>query len=241
MVLGVLDEPAEAHQERDQRHVGVELLRLSDPDRVPELLQLRRRLGDVVPRVGGFADPVPEVVPPDDRVGYVVVRHREVLLRLRVVGARLAERAVGADLGLDLLDDRGVVDHLVLVGGHRVDGHEQVVPALGRHLGGGAGVEESVVDVLDADLDVVLLTPGLHPGVVEPVVVGRDEVDPLDDGEVPLQPAPLVLERPGERERGGGTCRADRGCAGACLLQQLPPAEALLTHAPSFPSGMLRR
>ena len=148
-------------------------------DRMADRLQLRRRRLDVVPRRRRLADAVPEVVPPDHRVGHVAVRDREVLLRLRVVGRRLRDRHVLADLRLDLVDDRRVVDHLVLVRGHRVEVEEQVVPLLGRHLRGRARVEQAVVDVLDRDLDVVLLAPRLRPRV-EPLVVGGDEVHPRE-------------------------------------------------------------
>ena len=170
-------------------------------------------------------DRVPEVVPPDDRVRHVVVGHGEVLLRLRVVRRGLPERAVGPDLLLDLLDDRCVVDHLAFVRRHRVDGHEQVVPALGRDLRGRPRVEQRVVDVLHADLDVVALTPLLDPRVVEPVVVGRNEVDPLDDREVAFEGPVRESHRARERERGGRAGNPEHGRTGTGLLQQLSPAE----------------
>ena len=65
--------------------------------------------------VGRDADLAPEVGPPVDRVGHVVVREREVLLRPRVVGRLLRERLHLPALLVDLLDDLVVVDHLVLV------------------------------------------------------------------------------------------------------------------------------
>ena len=179
----VLDERAEAHQEREQRHVRVELVRLTDPDRVPERLQRRRRAAHVIPCRGRLADRVPEVVPPDDRSGDEVVRDTEVAPRLRVVGAPAPELAVRADLTLDLADDRAVVDHLILVPCRWSQEAEDVVAALGLHLGCGQGRELRVVLEVDADLDVVLLTPGRRPGP-EPRVVLRDEVRPLHDGEL---------------------------------------------------------
>src|SRR5207248_3862852 len=90
----------------------------------------------------------------------------------------------------------------------------------------GAAVEAGVVDVLDGDLDVVFRLPLLDPGVVEPVVVGRDEVDPLDDREVALEPAPLELQRAGEREGRRRARGAHRRRADARFLQQVAPAAA---------------
>src|SRR6266566_9038886 len=103
---------------------------------------------------------------------------------------------------------------------------EEVVPALSGYFGCRPRVEQGVVDVLDVHLDVVLLPPLRHPGLVEPVVVGRDEMNPLDDREIALQPAALELHRPCERERRSRTRCAGGGCADTGLLQQLTPAEA---------------
>ena len=182
---------------------------------------------------------VPEVVPPDDRVGHVAVRDGEVLLRLRVVRRRLGDRHVLADLPLDLVDDRRVVDHLVLVRGHRVEVEEQVVPLLRRHLRGRARVEEAVVDVLDRDLDVVLLAPRLRPGI-EPLVVRGHEVHPRERRQVPGQPAPLVPQRPCERERRGRAGDPDRRGARARLLQELAPAESARARPCSRSSSSFR-
>src|SRR5439155_1337034 len=51
LMLLVLDERAEAHQEAHQSHVRVELRRLSDPERMAGCLQLRRCLSDVLPGI----------------------------------------------------------------------------------------------------------------------------------------------------------------------------------------------
>ena len=141
------------------------------------------------------------------------------------------------------LDDRGVVDHLVLVRGHRVEVEEQVVPLLRRDLRGRARVEQAVVDVLDRDLDVVLLAPRLRPRV-EPLVVGGHEVHPRERREVPGEPAALVLQRACERERRGRAGDADRRGARTRLLQELAPAERArarpcLRSSPSFRFGRL--
>src|SRR5215217_2822209 len=97
---------------------------------MPRSLQLRRRPPDTLPRVRGRADAVPDVVSPDDWIRHVVVRKREVLLRLRVVGRLVRDSADLADLALDFLDDLLVVDDgvLELRVGRQVE--EDVVPAL---------------------------------------------------------------------------------------------------------------
>ena len=118
--------------------------------------------------VGASPTPAPEVVPPDDRVGHVVVGDGEVLLRLRVVGRQLGERAHLPDLLGRLRDDVLVVDHLVLVDRRRREELEDVVAALRGDLRGGARVELRVRDVVDGDVDVVLLAPLLAPRLVEP-------------------------------------------------------------------------
>src|SRR6266542_92492 len=89
---------------------------------------------------------------------------------------------------------------------------------------------------------IVLLSPLRAPRLVEPLVVRRHEVHPLDDREVALEPAALVLHWPGEGERCAGACRTHRDRARAGLLQQIASAEAAFLrrlvmpfcHAPSF-------
>ena len=100
-------------RKRHQRHVRVELVRHADPDRVACRLELRGGLAHVVPRRRREPDAAPEVVPPDDRVGDVVVGEGKVLLRLRVVGRLVRDVPDLADLLRDLLDDLLVIDDLV--------------------------------------------------------------------------------------------------------------------------------
>jgi hypothetical protein len=119
-----------------------------------------------------------------------------------------------APLPLDLLVDLGVVDHLLLVGGGGRQEHEQVVPLLGGHLGGGAGVALADRDVVDDHLRVVLGSPLLAEHAVEPLVVARHEVAPLAD----LERLLLRTTRDGEDQRAGG----DR--AGG--LHELAPRDA---------------
>src|SRR5438046_8143 len=119
--------------------------------------------------------------------------------------------------------------------------HEEVVTALRRDLGGGPRVEQRVVDVLDVHLHVVRLSPPLDPGVVEPVVVGRYEVHPLNDVQIALELAVPEPERPGERVRRGSTGNTEGNGSGTCLLDQLTPVETSLGHTSSFLNEMRRR
>lgn len=59
---------------------------------------------------------------------------------------------------------------------------EQIVARLGRGFRGRTRGDVGDRDVVDSDLDVVLLTPVLCERI-EPLVVLRDEVAPLHDGE----------------------------------------------------------
>jgi hypothetical protein len=82
-----------------------------------------------------------------------------------------------------------LLDHVVqgndaiLVGRGRREELEEVVAALRGDLGGCAGRQLGEVDVVDEDLDVVRLPPSLRVDVVEPRVVLRNEVAPLDDAQ----------------------------------------------------------
>ena len=79
---------------------------------------------------------------------------------------------------------------------------------LGRDLSGGAGVEAGDPDVVDGHLGVVLLAPLDDVLLVEPLVVGRHEVDPLEDPEL----LPGGVRSPGDddvgAEAGGHRARA---------------------------------
>src|SRR4029453_9626270 len=71
-------------------------------------------------------------------------------------------------------------------------------PAGGAFRGGGRG-KVGQVDVVDDDVGVVVLPPDLRVHVVEPRVVGGDEVTPLDDLEGVLRLLVRVLQRAGDR------------------------------------------
>ena len=210
LVMRVLDERPEAHQERAERHVRVELGRLADAERMGGRLELRRGLADAVPRIRRHADAVPDVVAPDDRVGNVVIREGEVLLRLRVVGGAVRDAADLADLPLDLLHDLVVVDDVVLVLRTRREIEEDVVPALRRHLCLGTRGKQRVVDVVDLDLDVVRLSPLRRPRTIEPRVERGHKVRPGDQREIALEPAPLEPQRSIERLAEARARNADR-------------------------------
>ena len=224
----VWSDAAVAVEQRHQEHVRVELVRHAEPDRVSDLLELRRRLADVVPGVGRDTDVEPEALPVLDRVGDVVVREAEVPLRLRVVRRLVGDVRHLPELLRHLLDQVVHRHHLLLQRRRREEELDEVVPASGRHLRGGRRRQQSVVDVVDVDLHVVLLAPRLDVGVVEPRVVRRHEVRPLEDLQVPLELLVLVLERAGEAVRALGQPaeHADRERAGGASLDQLLPGQA---------------
>src|SRR5581483_3631503 len=114
---------------------------------------------------------------------------------------RLGHRGPAAVLGPDEVVDVGQVDQLVLVSRRLQDGLEleQVVAGAGRRLGRQAGGDGGVLDVVDLDVDLFLVAPALGV-LVEPVVVGWDEVAPEQDLE---RGAGLRLRR---RAAGGGRC-----------------------------------
>ena len=206
-------------------------------------LQLGRRLPDVVPGVRREAGGVPDVVPPHDGVGNVVVREREPLLGPRVVRRALGDDPDLPELARHLLDDFRVVDHPVLELRGRRQVEEQVVPGARGRLGGHSRGQERVEDVVDLDLDVVLLSPVHAPRLVEPDVVRGNEVRPLDDRQVALEPSPLEAERPVERVAESAAGDADRHRAHPGAAKQLttvvPPVSGGdvvgVCHIPSFP------
>src|SRR5262249_24254954 len=136
---------------------------------------------DFVPGIrldAGIAPKVGEIV---DRIGDEAVREGEVPLGLGVVGAldreidRLAVFLLA--FGIDVLH----VDDLSLKYRRwRQEQHEVVTP-LRRNFRRSAGFDQREVDVVDNHLSVVLLAPVLGVFVVEPLVVGRNEVAPLQD------------------------------------------------------------
>ena len=94
---------------------------------------------------------------------------------------------------------------------------------LRRDLGGSGGVEGRDADVVDGDLGVVLLTPLLDVGAVEPLVVAGDEVVPLKELQLLLRA--LGEDLPPHPERG-----RDAGSPGD--LEKLPSGD---THVLLLP------
>jgi hypothetical protein len=130
---------------------------------------------------------------------------------------------------LDLLVDLAVVDGLLLVRRGRRQEHEQVVALLRGDLGRGAGVDLADRDVVDGDAGVVLLAPLLAEHAVEPLVVARDEVAPLDD----LERLPLRAGAAGSDAR--PRRRGERAEAGD--LHEFPAGEPSLSLRHGDTSG----
>ena len=173
---------------------------MPSPTGCPICLSFGRSLAQVLPRVeahAGFLQVAPAVL---DRVGCVVVREPVELLRLRVVGALPRDPGHRSELPRHLLDEVGHGNRLLLERRRRRDEPEQVVTALGRDLRRAGRVEQGVVDVVDLDLDVVRLAPPLDVRVVEPLVVGGNEVGPLHDPQLACKLLVRELQRSVEPE-----------------------------------------
>ncbi|MNN35075.1 hypothetical protein D3C81_1489130 [compost metagenome] len=102
-----------------------------------------------------------------------------------------------------------MIDHLVLVHRWRRQEHEQVMSLLCRHFGRRARGQRGDADVVDHHLGIVLLAPLFHVGVVEPLVVARHEMVPLQDLQRALRRVGIARdhERPeagGKPDRAGG-------------------------------------
>src|SRR5262249_29689363 len=63
----------------------------------------------------------------------------------------------------------------------RREEHDEVMPFLRRHFGRGTRGDQSEIDVVDGDVGIVFSSPLLHVLIVEPLVVGRNEVAPLQN------------------------------------------------------------
>ena len=59
--------------------------------------------------------------------------------------------------------------------------HEQIMSALGRDLRRGTASETGNANVIDDDFGIVFLSPLFHIGVIEPIVILRHKVGPLQD------------------------------------------------------------
>src|SRR5262245_28662638 len=94
---------------------------------------------------------------------------------------------------------------------------------LGTDFRGRARLDEREVDVVDDDLGIVLLAPVLRVLGVEPFVVTRDEVAPLQDLErLGGARRRRVEEWTNARRNACGTCRPDDVAAGQPATTGLP-------------------
>src|SRR5207248_4340247 len=105
---------------------------------------------------------------------------------------------------------------------------EEIVPLLGRHLRCRGGVDGGNADVIDDDVGIVLLAPFLDVLVVEPLVVTRHEVVPLQD-----------LQR---LARGAAPARQQqpRRSVSPCRLDDFAPGEPPVSHELLLRSGLLQ-
>src|SRR5439155_13374655 len=133
----------------------------------------------------------------------------------------------------EALGEVGEVDEIaeVLSGEDLADEVDEVVAGAGRELGGVTGRQLEVRDVVDADLDPVLVPPLLRE-LVEPYVVGGNEMAPDQDSEVRaldlgrrLPRQQHVPERRAGDDRAGGLEEAATVEGGGGGL-----GRALLTH-----------
>ncbi len=200
----ILDRAAECEEDGSHRHRGVEFRRQANAHRhVVLLLDLAARAQHIVPAVRRrHADIVPQVLAEIDRVRHETVGEAEVLLRLRVI--RTLDRQLDrlAMLALAFLVDLAMVDDLLLVHWRRRQEHEQVVPFLRRYLGGGPRGQRGDPHVIDDDLGIVALAPFLHICVVEPLVIARHEVVPLEDLQGVLGCLRAARQHKGAKARG---------------------------------------
>src|SRR5207248_9601524 len=114
-----------------------------------------------------------------------------------------------------------------------------VVPLAGGGLGGHAAREVGLVNVVDGHVGVVRLAPALRVLVVEPLVVRRDEVAPLQDPQRALE-----LLAPELRGAGHGALRAEAAvdeddCAGGCAAEDFPPRDLVLRSRDVDPGSVV--
>ena len=193
VLISVLDRAVVRPQHRSRRHVGIELLRHPDADRDLDLrvlrLDLRPRRDEVLPggRAVGLPDLRPDALQVIAGIGDIVVAEAEPFPRHRIVGAALAqvdERPVPSH---GLLHDVGHVEHLRLERPRRRQELKEVVALLRRDFRVGPRRQIGKRDVVHRDLDALGHAPVLGV-LVEPRVVGGNEVAPLDDFERLLLP-----------------------------------------------------
>jgi pyruvate, orthophosphate dikinase len=178
---------------------------------------------DILPGVGEHAHGIPKILAIVSEVGDPTIGNTEIPLRLRAVNALMGQVDHFTVLALDLLDDVVMLDHLRFVDRRGVEKHKQVVSSLGCHLGGRAGPGVGGRNVIDNDLSIVFIPPLLGELLVEPLVIPRDEMAPLQD---------LQHFRLGAGTRGadqwGDSCQRQRSHADS--FQQLAPRDG--SHVP---------
>ena len=135
----------------------------------------------IVPGIGTIREPRlrPPVLLPVARIWNVGIGKSEITLGLWIVGRLVREVDLLAVLLLHFLVHMRHVNGLLLVGAGRRKQHQQVMSLLCRGLGGGFRVKVDKVDVINHHIRVMLLSPLLAEGAIEPGVVGRDEMTPL--------------------------------------------------------------
>src|ERR1700731_1107063 len=143
---------------------------------------LFRAGAEIIIRVGpvGVARFSPPVFVPVARIGRVSVQKGEISLRFRIVCGLVRQIDFLAVLFLDLLIHMGHINRRVLVGRGRREEHEEVVAFLRGDFGGGSGGKINQIDIVHHDVGVVLLSPFLGEFSVEPGIVSRDEMAPLN-------------------------------------------------------------
>src|SRR5262249_58352163 len=137
---------------------------------------------------------------PVHRVGRERWRKRKIFFGLGIVCAFGREIDWLALPALAFLIDIAEIHHLLLVSRRRPIEQKQVVPSLRRNFGGSARWNSSGMNIVDDDFGFVLLSPFLDVLVVEPGVVGGNEMNPLKDLERLL--CGSGLSPPGNRPQG---------------------------------------
>src|SRR5690606_36443864 len=110
----------------------------------------------------------------------VAMNEGVVLVRGRVVPVQAAVLDRLAPAGRGLVPETAHIDDRFLELGEGGDVLDEVVTGAGRNLGGEGGGDIGRVAVVDRDLDAVGLAPFLD-ALAEPLVVGSDEVAPLEN------------------------------------------------------------
>jgi hypothetical protein len=104
-------------------------------------------------------------------------------LGLRVEGASRAEAHLVSEPFLRLLVEIGEIENAWFEGGWGREEFDEIVALTRLYLGCGTSGDFGEVDVIDTYGDTDFLTPLLRERV-EPLVVARDEMAPLQDLEV---------------------------------------------------------